>query len=86
MYSGEQEGDKEISKEEFFAWAKKRAETYLEKNELKTAVNSIVDDLRKDKTRDDDQKEMIAMMGVSLNSKDKLTKEDVVEFINGFSV
>lgn len=66
-------------------WAKQRAMEYVEQGDLKSAIDSMVSDLSKDKDRPDMQKSMIAMMGMELRSNPNLTKEKVIEFIKGFN-
>lgn len=65
--------------------AKQRAMEYVEQGDLKSAIDSIVSDLSKDKNRPEMQKSMIAMMGMELRSNPNLTKEKVIEFIKGFN-
>lgn len=67
------------------AFAKRRALEYLDKGEFRLAINSMVSDLDKDDSRPEQQKRMIAMMGMMLNNKENLAEKDVRDFIEGFA-
>ena len=72
-------------KENFTAWAKKRALEYVKRGELKQAIDSMVSDLNKDNSRPEEQKQMIAMTGLTLRNEKNLKEEEVLSFIEGFA-
>jgi len=79
IVQGESAGESNLN------WAKQRAMEYAERNDLKGAIDSMVSDMNKDKSRPEMQKSMIVMMGMGLRNESNLTKEKVIEFIKGFN-
>jgi len=71
--------------EAFTQWAKKRATDLLQKGELREAINSMVLDLSKDPTRNEEQKNMIILMGMELLKDPQLDAKMVRDFLEGFS-
>ncbi len=66
------------------SFIKERALKYVETGNLTTALDSIVSDLNKDPNRAEEQKQLIADMAWALKSDPNLSREQVVEFIEGF--
>ena len=75
----------ESQKENFTAWAKKRALEYVSQGKLKEAIDSMISDLNKDDSRPQDQKHMIGMMGMMLRNQPNLSEKEVRDFIEGFA-
>jgi len=67
------------------AWAKKRALEYVDRGQLKEAIDSMVSDLNKDASQPKEQIMMAVMMGLSLRNRPDLTEKEVRDFIEGFT-
>ena len=80
---GEQESD--FNPQKYTKQAKIKALRYLDEGQLKQAIDSMVSSLSEDPNRPEEQKQIIAMMGLDLRNKRDLNERDVRDFINGFA-
>ena len=70
--------------ERYLKIAKEKALDWVQKGDLKAAIDSMVSDLSKAPHRSAAKKELSTRMGLVLRNKADLSEEDVVEFISGW--
>jgi len=70
--------------ESFLNFPKARAIKYVEAGDLKTAIDSMISDLKKTDMITEDQKTMATMMGMALKNDPNISEDSVRDFINGF--
>lgn len=73
-----------FNRQEHTRRAKQQALEILQRGDLKQAIDSMVSDLAKDRTRPREQVSLLTMMGLAIRNDPALDEQKVREFIEGF--